>query len=252
MNVMVANSKPEGLASQSLADVIPGLTRLERAAMVQLPSVHRFVGRNVKLMVQGQRLDRLQLFVRGWAMKSVGLSADRRQILGFVMAGDLEGLHSDGGQSATADVTTLTRCEIAEYSADEVLALSNDYPNIGTGLRQLMAREAAILRDQVLRLGRMTAYERVCHFFLETFERQYAGGADGTSVAFPLTQCIAADALGLSVVHVNRQVMRLRSEGLVDVDRRSLTIHDFARLQAISGYKSRRIERMPAFAGAAE
>lgn len=108
-----------------------------------------------------------------------------------------------------------------------------------------MAREAATLGDQVLGLGRMTAYERVCHFLLETFDRQNPHGPDGTSVEFPLTQSIVVDALGLSVVHANRQIMRLRQEGLLDMDRRSLTIYDFNQLQAISGYKSRRIEAVP-------
>ena len=85
----------------------------------------------------------------------------------------------------------------------------------------------------------MTAYERVCHFLLEMHDRQLPLGEAEGSVEFPITQTTVADALGLSVVHVNRQVMQLRREGLVSLDRRSFTIHDVERMKAVCGYKSR-------------
>lgn len=253
MNVMIAKPQdPADDAGATLANAIPGLTHMESAALWNVPSVRRFVGRNTRITLEAQRLDKLRLFVRGWAMKSVGMSDNRRQIIGFALPGNLEGLHADVRQASTCDVTTLTRCEIAEFSMRDIGNLSHAYPGIAAGFRTVMARETAILGDQVLRLGRMTAYERVCHFILEIFDRQTPKGPNGTSVDFPLTQSIVADALGLSVVHVNRQVMRLRQEGVIDMDRRSLTIHDFSQLQAISGYKNRRIDPEPVAMNAAE
>lgn len=253
MNIMTSERQaPKENAAASLATIIPGLTQTERTALESLPSVRRFVGRTKLITAEAQRLEKLRLIVRGWAMKSIGLPDDRRQIIGFALPGNLEGLYGDFRQPSTCDVTTLTRCEVAEFSMREVLTLSNAHAGIAAGFRMFMSREAAILGDQVLRLGRMTAYERVCHFLLETFDRQNPHGPDGTSVEFPLTQAIVADVLGLSVVHVNRQVMRLRHEGLLDMDRRSLTIYDFNRLKAISGYKSRRIEAVPEYSSVAD
>lgn len=234
------------------ARVFPGLTHYEKAALANLSSVRRFVGRNAVIVSEADFQDKLRFFVSGWAMKYVAMSQGRRQIIGFVLPGNLEGLHADYRQNSTTNVVTLTRCEIAEYQMTDIQNLAHDFAGIGEGFRGYMAREAAILGDQVLRLGRMTAYERVCHFLLETFDRQCPDCPNGSTVPFPITQSIVADALGLSVVHVNRQVMRLRQEGSLDLDRKSLTIHDFRRLQSISGYKSRRAEREMAFAGAAE
>ena len=252
MNVMNAERHAANeTAGDSLAKIFPSLSHFEQVALQNLPSVRRFVGRGTRITSEYQRLEKLRLVLRGWAMKSVGLPGERRQILGFTLPGNLEGLQSDIRQSSTCDVTTLTRCEIAEFSMQDVLRLSNEHAGIAAGFRMFMAREAAILGDQVLRLGRMTAYERVCHFLLETYDRQNPGRRDGGTVEFPLTQSIVADVLGLSVVHVNRQVMRLRQERLLDMDRRSLTMYDVARLTSISGYKSRQTESVPEYIGAA-
>ena len=252
MSLMESNEQFDDTAGTYLARAIPGLTHHEKAALSNLTSVNRFVGRNTVIASEAEHLDKMRFFISGWAMKYVGMSGERRQIIGFVLPGNLEGLHVDFRQASTTNVVTLTRCEIAEFRMTDIMNLSHDYAGIGAGFRSYMAREAAILGDQVLRLGRMTAYERVCHFLLETFDRQCPDCPNGSSVPFPITQSIVADALGLSVVHVNRQVMRLRQEGLLDLDRKSLTIKDFRKLQLISGYKSRRAERAPVFAGAAE
>lgn len=242
MYIRDSNAQFGDQAGARLAGVIPGITPIEKQALTNLRFVNRFVGRNTVIAHEAQPLDKLRLFTAGWAIKSVGMAGDRRQIVSFVLPGDLEGLYADFRQASSTDVVTLTRCEIAEFALADVLQLAQDFPGVGAGIRKYMSREAAILGDQVLRLGRMTAYERVIHILLEIFDRQASGAPNGTVVDFPITQSVVADALGLSVVHVNRQVMRLRQEGLLELDRKSLTIHDFNSLQRISGYKTRPVE----------
>ncbi|MCV6595085.1 MAG: Crp/Fnr family transcriptional regulator [Silicimonas sp.] len=248
--MLVTPPKTTDAAGPRLARALPGLTEPERLVLSNLPAVTRFVRRNTTLAHEAQPLDRLRLFISGWAKRSVGIGPERQQVLGFVLPGDLDGLVADYRQAAPADVVTLTRCETVEFSLFELLHLTQDYPGIGAALRAYLADEAAILGDQVLRLGRMSAYERVIHLMLELFDRQALGAPDGTRVDFPITQSLVADALGLSVVHVNRQVMRLRKEGLVRLDRRSLTVLNFAKLQSLSGYRTRIRERAPDLASA--
>ncbi len=252
MNIRVGAPQGFDRAGDRLARVIPDVTAIEQTALANIPSVNRFVARNTLIAREAQPLDKLRLFISGWAMRSVGIADDRRQIVGFVLPGDLEGFYADFRQASATDVVTLTRCEIAEFSMSDVLRLAHDFPGIGAGFRKYMLAEGTILGNQVLRLGRMTAYERVSHLLLEIFERQVSAAPDGTIVDFPLTQSVVADALGLSVVHVNRQVMRLRQEGLVELDRKSLKILDFNRLQAICNYKIKLMPKAPAFAGAEE
>ena len=98
----------------------------------------------------------------------------------------------------------------------------------------------------------MTAYERVCNLFLDIYSRQRQSARIDGTVDFPITQTIVADLLGLSVVHVNRQVMRLRREGLVSLSRRQLTIHDEHKLRQVARFRDRRFGPQPANFIAAE
>ncbi len=97
-----------------------------------------------------------------------------------------------------------------------------DQPEAHPAARQVFAALARLeqvrLLDHVVRLGRQTAYERVAHLLLELYERaRLLGDADGGRFSLPLTQEVLADALGLSVVHVNRVLQQLRRDGYVEL-----------------------------------
>jgi DNA-binding transcriptional regulator LsrR (DeoR family) len=62
------------------------------------------------------------------------------------------------------------------------------------------------------------------------------GLVQGGSFEFPVTQADLGDSLGLSVVHVNRVLQALRGDGLITLSRGALTIHDYRRLEAASGF----------------
>jgi hypothetical protein len=80
----------------------------------------------------------------------------------------------------------------------------------------------------------------VAHLFCElAFRLRAAGLARQDSYPLPLTQEEMADALGLSVVHVNRILQRLRSERLITLRARRLTIHDWPAFQRVGGFDPR-------------
>lgn len=241
----------ENAAVDSILTCMPHLTDIERAAVRSLPFVHRFLGRQSVIMQEGEQLNKLLVVCSGWAMRQVTLADGRRQILDFALPGDVIGLHVDSNQIATCDVVAMTSVEIAEIDFSEISRRTQSNPAIGVGMNIFFLREMTMLSDQVLRLGRMTAYERVCHLLLEIYYRQSEAGRVGFNgaVDFPITQTIMADSLGLSVVHVNRQIMQLRREGLVSLNRRSLIVHDQVALQEISEYRPRRLNAVPGYLG---
>ncbi len=51
------------------------------------------------------------------------------------------------------------------------------------------------------------------------------------SYAFPVIQAELGDALGLSVVHVNRTLQELRAEGLISSQSSHITLLDWPRLK---------------------
>lgn len=54
-----------------------------------------------------------------------------------------------------------------------------------------------------------------------------------------MTQAELADALGLTAIHLNRQMKTLRDEGLITYDRRAVKILDFLRLAQLGDFDPR-------------
>ncbi|MEM9427239.1 MAG: Crp/Fnr family transcriptional regulator [Pseudomonadota bacterium] len=210
------------------------LSETDHEAMRHLKVVHRFIGRQRSLIHEGDPIRQVRIICKGWAIRSRRLDQTRRQILDVALPGDIVGLHLDGKSTSICDVEALTPCEVGEIDADALERVAHQNRGVASSLHQNLTCQLARANDQVLRLGRMTAYERVCSFLMDIYDRQRLEGALRGHVDFPITQAIVADLLGLSVVHVNRQVMRLRREGLVSLQRRQLVIHDEQRMTSIA------------------
>jgi len=81
-------------------------------------------------------------------------------------------------------------------------------------------------------MGSKDAAQRIAHWFCELFTKLRAvGRTRENSCNFPITQSIMGDALGLSTVHVNRSLMDLRREGLITLEKHTLTILKWDELQ---------------------
>ncbi|HEY1928583.1 MAG TPA: Crp/Fnr family transcriptional regulator [Caulobacteraceae bacterium] len=175
--------------------------------------------------------------VSGWACELRILPDGRRQIFGFMLPGEVidERCTTSIGSRG---VIALSRLEVID--ADATLAGE-------PALRQLFAQavaEAALEReerlyDHILRLGRLSARERVVHLLLDLRERMdRVGLVKENSFRVPLTHEVLADALGLSVVHINRTMKQLRLEGLVSFKSGAVTLADPERLAIMCHYQS--------------
>jgi CRP-like cAMP-binding protein len=121
-------------------------------------------------------------------------------------------------------VTDVHVARIPRPALDELM---RKHPSIGHALWRETARQAAIQQEWLVSVGRQDAYARLAHFLCEVSLRFRASGlADTQSCPFPLTQGDIADALGISTVHANRMLQRLRKEGLLGLSRGSLHIID--------------------------
>jgi len=64
------------------------------------------------------------------------------------------------------------------------------------------------------------------------------GLASGREFECPLNQYVLSDALGLSTIHVNRVLRKLRERKLMKFGRHTVVIHDAGDLKALAGYES--------------
>ena len=97
--------------------------------------------------------------------------------------------------------------------------------------------DLAVLRERLVDIGRRDARERVAHLIFEMLVRyRTIGTTDDDVMPWPITQDELADATGLTTVHINRTLRQLREDGLIDVNRREMTVLDPDRLRQISGF----------------
>lgn len=164
------------------------------------------------------------------------LADGRRQILALRFPGDA--LTPNPGEMLVA----LTRVRVADGARlMRCLAdASQDFQPLRRAWVAAGRTDQAILRDQVVRLGRMSAFERVAHMLLEAHERlAQVGLTTDATFHLPLTQEMVGDAIGLSVVHLNRTLQALRKDGLVASRQGFVTLADRERLVDIAAYVSR-------------
>lgn len=174
----------------------------------------------------------------GWACRCTDFRDGRRQLLAVLISGDMV---YEGGARRRADHTAraLTRVKIARVSNERLAAVVERHPCISEALWIAAAIDEAILRSWLVNLGQRNAHERMAHLFCELAARLNDGVLPSSaSFTLPLTQPELACALGLTTVHVNRVLQRLRAEGLVRLIDRVMTIPNAVQLSAMAGFDS--------------
>ena len=112
------------------------------------------------------------------------------------------------------------------------------YPNLADSLMQLAFDEQAILRAWLVCLGQREKREHAAHLLCELHERlRRAGLVSDHEFNMPLTQEELADAMGITPVHTNRVLQRLRKEGLISLDRQHLRMLQPERLKEIGEFE---------------
>jgi CRP-like cAMP-binding protein len=180
------------------------------------------------------RKSRVIVVVSGWMAETRILPDGRRQIFSFLVPGDVAVVESQS-DIGSRGLVALTRVEIADVAG---LASGAQAEGLSLSLREAVRRREDRLFDQIVRIGRLTAKERMLNLLLELHDRLSGVGLvrEG-AFRSPLTQENFADALGLSVVHINRTVQQLRREGSVTFGRGSVTLHQPHKLAAAACYQ---------------
>jgi len=118
---------------------------------------------------EGGALRKPRIIVSGWACRTRVLPDGRRQIFGFLIPGDAMGMCVRPQPLALATSLALTPLVTCDASAlrDLLGGPSEEHPGLVSALILACSLDEARLLDQVVRLGRQTAYERIGHMVNE-------------------------------------------------------------------------------------
>ena len=178
------------------------------------------------------------VMIDGWGFRYKLLPDGRRQVISFMLPGSFFGLHANVFEIADHSVSTLTRCRIARFDPQLLTRTLAERPMLGAAIVWDNAREEALLMEHLASLGRRSAYERVAHLIVEVCKQVgWSGGLAKGDERLPFSQAVLADALGLSTVHISRNVSRMRREGLIGkTSRGGLVVLDLTGLMGICDY----------------
>ena len=161
------------------------------------------------------------------------LASGRRQILGFLFAGDFLGLALEDRYSYTAEA--VTNCELCQFHSGRFEDLMGKYPELEHTLFRAVSNELVEVENRMITLGHQLAEKRLASFLVWYLERAEKSGLTNPVVELPMTRRDIADYLCLSFETVSRAFTKLRGEGFIELDDpHKVRIKDLENLQLLA------------------
>jgi CRP-like cAMP-binding protein len=187
---------------------------------------------------RGELVRQSTLLLSGFMCRYMDDRSGHRQLVAYHIPGDFIDLHGFPLQRLDHDVATITAAEVALVPHERLTAITEELPHLARLLWFSTLLDTAMHREWIFSVGRLDAIGRIAHFLCETHARMAAIGRVGEDGAFefPLTQQDIGEACGLTSVHVNRTLRRLRADGLIEIGAQQVRLFDPARLARIGEF----------------
>ncbi len=183
----------------------------------------------------GTTLEHLPVLCEGWALRFVSLSGGRRQILSFLLPGDMMSAMSLFTGRNSASIQTITKARYCLFRRGEILRILATKDTAQADGGQFIAEQQEICEQQLTDLGRRSAQERIARLILGLARRlRHRGLQWQGEFPFPLTQQHIADAMGLTQIHVSRILKVFRKAGIMKLSHGILAMYDTLALHHIA------------------
>jgi len=161
------------------------------------------------------------------------LKDGRRQVIGFLFAGDLIGLELQPQHLCNAQAIGAANLDSVPAAAARVLALNDR--GVMSDLYASLSNEVATARDLALTLGRANPEERLARFLVALSRRNQQHGRDPMAIDLSMPRTDIADHLGLTIETVSRTLTSFVKRRFIKLARRrSIQILDSSSLEALS------------------
>jgi CRP-like cAMP-binding protein len=187
------------------------------------------------IMSEGSHSAHLYTLLSGWAFRYKTLPDGRRQILNYMLPGDLLGLQGSIIGDSQHSIEALSPLVLCVFQRDRLDDLFRNHPGLGFDITWLAAQEERMLDDHLLSLGRRSAMERAAYLLAFLYHRAASVGlTGGKSIYIPISQLHVADTLGLSIVHTNKTLRKLADRKLIRWLDRSCEVVDVEGLMDVA------------------
>jgi len=207
------------------------LSNDERALLAQYEQHPRSTQKKALLWRAGTRVGELFILQSGWAT-TTRLSRDgEQQIIELMLPGDIIGLSEFTFAKHLTEARMITQGSIQSFPHENIVDIIAASTPITVALFANISRQHALVTERMLNAFHRSARSRVLHFIIETFFRlEKIHHVELASFAFPISQRLLANMLGLTPVHINRIFKALEQDGLLKKFRDRIEIHDAKRV----------------------
>ena len=203
------------------------LTAEERGAIMALPATSIEIRAHIDFVRLGETVNHSCLVSEGLVGRFGQTEDGRRQFVSVHVPGEMIDLPSVMMPQSTTALNALSMTTVFKIPHEDLRELGFRYPAIAAAFWRDCVLDARIVSQWLINVGRRDARSRIAHFLCELAVRyQMMDQSDGANYRLPMSQEQMADALGLTSVHVNRMLMSLRTDGMVNFDRGEVRILD--------------------------
>lgn len=216
------------------------------AIINEMKREHLVLEAGAEIIAAGQEQAELYTLYAGWAIRHKTLPDGRRQILNIHLPGDLIGLQGALFEAASCAVEALTEVQLCLLPRRKIWSLFGQVPELAFDVTWLGAREESHVDENLVSAGRRSASERIAALIIMLYKRLDALGLIvDNAMPFPLTQQHIADVLGLSLVHTNKSLAKLRRLGMFERTNGTLLLTNPRALESLAQYFEQETPRRP-------
>ncbi|MDW4499905.1 Crp/Fnr family transcriptional regulator [Sulfitobacter sp. D35] len=187
------------------------------------------------ILLEGSNSPQLFTVLKGQGLRYKLLEDGRRQVLNFVFPGDLIGLQAGIMGEMGHSVEATSQMSLCVFDRGGIWSLFKSYPERAYDLTWLAASEEHFLGETLAVVGQRTAIQAVAWALVRLYERAGSlGMLKNGNMPLPYRQQDLADALGLSLVHTNKTLARLRDLQLANWTEGELHINDIEKLAELA------------------
>ena len=217
-------------------------TRFEQAERQRLDELLSYPTKTFErgevIIREGDKVRNIHLVLTGLAARAKTLASGNVQMMAFLIPGDLCDVEVFVLEGLDHDITAITDTTCVLIPADEMERLLTQSGRLTKAMWWSTMVDSAILREWIVDHGSRDARERLAHLICEMLIRyRVVGGTTDDAVPFPLTQEELAQATGMTPVHTNRMLQQLRTEGLIELRNKVLTVLEPKRLMEVAQYE---------------
>lgn len=199
-----------------------------------------------EILAEGASSTQLYTALTGMGVRYKTLADGRRQVVGFVLPGDFVGLQSGVMGEMQHSVEATTEMTLCVFNRSDFWSLFKSQPKRAFDMTHLAAREEQLLGEALVAVGQMNGVTRVAWALYRFYQRlRGLGLAKNGRVPLPYRQQDLADAVGLSLVHTNKTLTRLREAGVATWQDEALVVHKELELARLGNVEPGQVSSRP-------